>query len=328
MKLTGRSALGLVLWAVVVLLGAFALLRAFHYEDSSARFFGLVAVTWLLLLPAYVVFVVALAVRARLLAALALVLVLAHAGWSAPELRWWATSDPESNFATDAPAQIHVAAANVRFDNTRVEDAAAALRRLDADVLVVEELTPAMADALRSGGGYGNVAEDPREGAFGSGIYSRYPVHDVERYELGGLPALRAGVATPQGDITVVAVHTLQPLRGLSTLRRQLRELDGWVTQALRADRNVVLAGDFNATRQHRAYRRLLDDGLRDAHGEQGRSFSHTWPADRWYPPLVQLDHVLVSARVNVHDAGTAAIPGSDHRAVTTVLDLGRRVEQ
>jgi len=129
-------------------------------------------------------------------------------------------------------------------------------------------------------------------------------------------------VAAPGGPITLVAVHTLQPLADVDVLRRQLRALDELRAALRRDDRQMVLAGDFNATSQHRGFRRLLDHGLRDAHRERGRGRVRTWPDDRWYPPFAALDHVLVSGGIAVEDAGTAGIPGSDHRAVTATLSV------
>jgi endonuclease/exonuclease/phosphatase (EEP) superfamily protein YafD len=48
-----------------------------------------------------------------------------------------------------------------------------------------------------------------------------------------------------------------------------------------------------------------------------------TWPADRRYPPLMRLDHVLGSqAGCVVHQARTMRIPGTDHRGVLAVLEF------
>lgn len=314
MKVGGRDAAVVVAWLVLAPLALFVALRLVGLEDRSARFFALVTFTPVLLAPAWVVLLGGVALRQWLLVAVAAVVVVAHIAWVAPDVRWWSAGQPEA-----AGGAFTLVAANLYLNNADVGKVTAALRRLDADVLVVEELTPPMADAL-GGLRYSAAVEDPRLSAFGSAIYSRFPLSDVQRFHLDDLPALRADVAVPGGPVTVVAVHTLQPLARLHVLRRQLRQLDELAATLRASGREVVLAGDFNATRQHRDFRRLLKHGLRDAHLERGRGRTRTWPADRGVPPFALIDHVLVSKGIAVQDAGTARIPGSDHLAVTATL--------
>ena len=312
---SGTAVLVVVLWLLLAATAGFAALRAIGLEEDSGRFFALVTLTPILLLPAYVVLVAGAVLRRWIVVAIALLVVGAHLAWTAPDLRWWRLDQPR----TEGEA-FTLAAANVRYDNARSEDAVAALRELDADVLVVTELSQAWADALA--GERPHVAADPRPGTFGSGVYSRFPIGDVRRFELVGHPALQVELDAPGGPVTLVAVHTLQPLSDVEVLRRQLRELDELRASLRRDGRQVVFAGDFNATSQHRGFRRLLDHGLRDAHRERGRGRVRTWPEDRWHPPFAALDHVLVSGGIAVEDAGTARIPGSDHRAVTATLSV------
>lgn len=312
---SGTAVLVVVLWLVLAATAGFAALRAIGLEEDSGRFFALVTLTPIVLLPAYVVLVAGALFRRWIVVAIALLVVGAHLAWTAPDLRWWRLDQPR----TEGEA-FTLAAANVRHDNDRSDDAVASLRALDADVLVVTELSPAVADALA--GERPHVAADPRSGAFGSGVYSRFPIGGVRRFELVGHPALQVELDAPGGPVTLVAVHTLQPLSGVEVLRRQLRQLDELRASLRRDGRQIVFAGDFNATSQHRGFRRLLDHGLRDAHRERGRGRVRTWPADRWHPPFAALDHVLVSGGIAVEDAGTAGIPGSDHRAVTAKLSV------
>lgn len=92
-----------------------------------------------------------------------------------------------------------------------------------------------------------------------------------------------------------------------------------------------LLVGDFNATLDHGALRRLLRRGYLDAADEVGAGLTPTWPSGRatalaaFDPPPATIDHVLVErgvavAAVRVHD-----VPGSDHRAVLADLRLTPR---
>lgn len=303
------------MWLLTLPLLVFALLRLTGVADRSPWLFALETLTVWLLLPAYIVLAAAALLRARVLAAAAAVLVAVHVAWTFPDVRWWPTERPQ---ARGRP--FVVAAANVAATNTRAGDATTALGDLDADILVVVEYTPELQEALRERGAladYPHRVEDARRDFFGSAVYSRFPIsgHHIERTD--GLPMLQVVVDVHDTTVTVVAVHTIQPLAGLDTLRRQLSAL-------ARLGRStagpLVLAGDFNATRQHRPFRALLRAGLRDAHAVRGRGAARTWPVGRWLPPFALLDHVVVSSQLSVLDVDEAGIPGSDHRAVVTRL--------
>ena len=100
--------------------------------------------------------------------------------YTAEDLRWWAERKPPWPTA-DA---FVVASVNARATNTSDADAAGAIGRVHADVLVIVEYTPALRAQLERRGvlaRYANRVEDPRDGFFGSAIYSRFPIagHDV-----------------------------------------------------------------------------------------------------------------------------------------------------
>ncbi|MGB0970723.1 MAG: endonuclease/exonuclease/phosphatase family protein, partial [Mycobacterium sp.] len=52
-----------------------------------------------------------------------------------------------------------------------------------------------------------------------------------------------------------------------------------------------------------------------------GAGFAPTYPSNRWFPPVITIDHVLTrnSAAKWVR---TVDIPGSDHRALLTAIQV------
>ena len=95
------------------------------------------------------------------------------------------------------------------------------------------------------------------------------------------------------------------------------------VAGAVRAERlPVLVAGDFNATWGHRAFRRLLGAGLTDAAAARGRPFQMTWRQGRLVPPLTRIDHVLTTDGLAVTAIRTGDGRGSDHRPI--VADIVR----
>jgi len=85
----------------------------------------------------------------------------------------------------------------------------------------------------------------------------------------------------------------------------------------------LVAAGDFNAVREHAPMRRLLEEtGLRDGAAAAGYGWTPTFPSQRRHPPLLSLDHVLISADLGASAVHTQAIEGQEHRALLVVIDL------
>jgi endonuclease/exonuclease/phosphatase (EEP) superfamily protein YafD len=209
-------------------------------------------------------------------------------------------------------------------------DSAAVLRSLQrhrVDVLVVQELTPGTVRDLADA----RVADllpfchlDPRPGSRGVGLWTRWPL--IPQPPVPGLAAAapRASIDPVGGrPVTLTAVHPLAPVDGqehqwrreLALVKSALAEVPG----------PQVVAGDFNATRDHRPFRDLLGAGFLDcADAARIRPWpGFTWPADRRIPPVMRLDHVLVSrSGTAVLEARIVGVPGTDHRGVLAVVEF------
>ena len=81
------------------------------------------------------------------------------------------------------------------------------------------------------------------------------------------------------------------------------------------------MAGDLNATYDMRPFRRLLDEGYRDAAEQAGAGLTRSYPSRPWRRPVIGIDHVLVH-NCEATSAQTVAVPGSDHRGLCRRLDL------
>jgi endonuclease/exonuclease/phosphatase (EEP) superfamily protein YafD len=163
----------------------------------------------------------------------------------------------------------------------------------------------------------------PQDGADnGLAIWSRYPLTDEVNYAGFQLGVLSAELEMP-GTVamTVLAVHLLPPYpypagewsAEISRLRP--------VLAAAHAAGPVLVAGDFNATTDQGQYRHLLENGFVDAADQVGAGYLPTYPTDRWFPPLIAIDHVLGSGLtfLSLH---SVALPGSDHRGLVASFAL------
>ena len=259
---------------------------------------------------------------ALLLAVPALILV----AWQCPPLR----RGPGAGRGTSAPGPVlRVLTLNVKGGAADADAITAAVAALEVDIFVVQELTAGLVRRLALSGLDDVLPQshlDPREGSRGTGIWSRWPLTPLT--PVAGVRAAtpRARIDPPGGlPVTVTAVHPVAPVADQE--HRWQREL-GLIQAALAGTTGPQLAaGDFNATRDHRAFRTLLRSGFVDcADAARQRTWPGlTWPADRRFPPLMRLDHVLASrGGVLVHEARTVRLPGTDHLGVLAVLEFSR----
>ena len=303
-------------WTVAVGLAALVVVRALGAERGTTMAL-LVGALPLTLLPAYALVVVAALWRRRLLTAVALALVAAHLLVVAPGL------GPERVPAAAARApHLRVVVANLFVLNPDPVAAGRALRALDADVVVVPELDARGLRALRRSGlleDLPHVVAELGHRTETVGLLSRLPLDDVSTRPGGGRELPRATVDVGGTQVRLLAEHTLPPLSVLEVLwRARLADLE---TELRGLELPVVVAGDFNADRDHAPFRRLLEAGLRDAHDERGRGLARTFPA---VLPVLHLDHVLVrdgeAAALEVLEVSEVRLPGSDHLTVVAEL--------
>jgi len=202
-----------------------------------------------------------------------------------------------------------------------------AVERHQVDVLVAQELTPGMVHRLADAGldtllRYRHLG--PRPGSSGTGLWARWPLDPLP--PVPGLVAVapRARIEPVDGwPVTVTGVHPRPPVG--PNVRRWQRELAAILSTLADADGQQVVAGDFNASRDHRPFRDLLTAGFLDcADAAQRRPWpGFTWPADRWIPSVMRLDHVLVSRdSAMVRESRVIRVPGTDHRGVLAVIQL------
>jgi len=223
----------------------------------------------------------------------------------------------------DMPPSPHVtlSTANVLVHNDRFRELAQRLLDSTDDILLLQEVTPAHARALeelvRPRIDCHLVAE-PRDDYAGWATLSRHPVRSQGRIDLPSWPISWVVVDHPVMPVRVVNVHVAAPhaTHDQATWELQLSRLTDF------ADRSfpTVLAGDFNATADHRPFRRLLHAGFTDAFDHAGRGWGATWPAHRFAFPLLRLDHVLVDRTMTVTRIDSIELVGSDHRGLRAVL--------
>ncbi|WP_390898929.1 endonuclease/exonuclease/phosphatase family protein [Streptomyces cynarae] len=253
-------------------------------------------------------------------------------------LAWFSKPYGSETEPTGSPLTgLRVLTSNVEFGRG-APSLVPAIHRARPDIVFVEECEHRCSALLERafGGPHGTYpyrrAVDG-SGSDGSVILSRFPLGPAPG--VPGTMGMPGAVADVDGHpVRLQLAHPMPPLPGrLALWRRELGELRAYAAAGHGAP--TVLAGDFNATEDHAAFRRILSAGVRDSARLADHARTPSWPT-RTAPPFgAQIDHVLVSPDFSVGSARFLHIADTDHRALVVDLTLhesgphtGRRTAQ
>jgi endonuclease/exonuclease/phosphatase (EEP) superfamily protein YafD len=223
--------------------------------------------------------------------------------------------------AGDPVDPIRLAAANVYYRNDTDAAAVRDLLALDADVLVVSEVTDGVLEPLTSA--YPYIATDCRDAARCDeevAVASRYPLRGVVRRP-SSRSVLRVLVDAPH-PFVLLAAHLPRPsLRPegptLVSFAEHRTEIDRLLDAARSESAPVVIAGDLNLSDRTSGYRRL-DDEMVDA-ARTGWA-AGTFPFGTIRVLALRIDHLFVTSGWCSDGAATFGVAGSDHRGVAASI--------
>ena len=243
-------------------------------------------------------------------------------------LAWFIEPYGKSSDPTGTPlAEFRVLTSNVRV-GLGTGSLVPVIRRERPDIVFVEECEHHCSATLEHAFGGTDGVYRYRQAVEGSGsngsvILSRFPLKAAPG--VPGTMGMPGAVADVRGHpVRLQLAHPMPPLAGGVPLwRRELGALRAYA--AAGGDTPTVLAGDFNASQDHAAFRRILDTGLHDSARLDDSARTPSWPA-RTSPPLgVQIDHVLVSRDFSANSARFLDIADTDHRALIVDVTLHQR---
>lgn len=304
-----------------VLLAGLALATAGSFFGGLVWWLDLLADFRLhLALSGMVLFAAAQALRQRMDAGLALALVMLNAAILAPHISF----PPEEMVRERA---IKIVSFNVNNHNPDIASTLDFLRRENADIVVLTEVTDTLRDALKQ-------LSDIYPHRFFSPLYVN-PGHNPHRIGMLSKRAwadkgiewsdvssrafavwVRFPAASP--GLTVTGVHLLNNV--LVPVNKQEAEVRGLVSLINRFDGPVVVAGDFNMTPFSARFGNLL---RKTVLSRAGGGLNATWPS-QLTPLGLPIDHILVKGGVGSAVMRTGPRLGSDHLPLVGTFSLNR----
>ena len=312
-----RPGLGGALAGLLLLAALLGLVgRAPMLFDAISAFFVQIAAL------AALVFLWAL-LRRRLAPALIAGATVAVAALGAPE----ALRGPERAAAPGPTRPLTLATANVYYGNEELPALIEALDGIAADILITVETPRALWEApgrLAARYPYRRI-EYQADRSWGVAVWSALPPAAEARPAQGGNPRhvlLPLDLGDGGSPLRVMGLHMDWPVFG-----EQARIHDDFdrFWRAFRPPGPIMIAGDFNAAPWSALVARVeavsgarVVSGLRltwagGVGGKAGRVF---------VPGGLPIDQVLLTDGIGVRAARTAALPGSDHRAVIVETEV------
>ncbi len=224
--------------------------------------------------------------------------------------------------------ELRVVTFNVGDGRASPEALCDALARLDADLVLLQELDHAQAAAIEARGAALAPHRELRPaGRRGKGVLSRFPLSELRHVvEPDGATRLHGVVEAPGGELAFVNVHA----RASVALFGPLTDFDEQLAELARdtpSARPALIAGDFNLGPLSAILAPLERAGFENAFARHGAGLGLSFPTfGRFWglpsPPLVRIDHVFTRG-LDVRSAELGASAGSDHRPLIAVVALG-----
>lgn len=216
---------------------------------------------------------------------------------------------------------VRLLLANVLLSNCAYQRVLELVVAENADVLIFQEVNERWQEALRPiEAAYPHIVRRPREDPYGTVVYSRLPIEQVDVLELGeaGRSTVCLRVMVAGAPVSIVCTHPEQPLLPTGSAHRN-DQLDRVAEIAAGLPHPLVLAGDLNMSMWSPDFQRLCErTGLRSV--RRGIGVLGTWPTA--LPKFLRLpiDHFLVSGDVLVSGCRLGPPIGSDH--LPLIVDL------
>jgi endonuclease/exonuclease/phosphatase (EEP) superfamily protein YafD len=206
---------------------------------------------------------------------------------------------------------------NVHSSNRSSKELLSAIKKTDAEIISLVEMTPSLDEEIRNGlSDHSNIYSLPRDDQFGVSIYSKYPFDVLNVYGHEGIP-LYVKFYLKDFKTTIYLVHLIPPM-WREAWNIQKETLFSMIDD-IHKNKNepYLVVGDFNMTPWSTLYQIFLEQ-LNPLYSTSESYSEGTWPA--FMPQILSLpiDHVFSNRKFIKSIEGAS---GSDHRALVLEVE-------
>lgn len=212
---------------------------------------------------------------------------------------------------------------NVLSQNQQYEQLMKEVRRLNPDVVVMEEITTEWYEALAAvRQEYPYVVETLERSDLGVMVMSKIPLEETELIDFndGRLPSLVTELQVEGQPIRLIATHPLSP-RSKQNFKLRNQQLYAIAQAFSERDQPLMMVGDLNITSFSPIFKRFIREiDLYDS--REGFGVQPSWPARAWRIARISLDHCLLSPDLSVSQRKLGQYVGSDHLPVYVEIEF------
>lgn len=317
----------------LLMLGAGALMALHHWPELQLtnRFTVLatafIPVGILAWVTAGIIFTFAGRRWLKLITLVACAGMLLQVVWARP---YWPRTPP-----VIAGPMITLLTLNLRCDEPALIGLVDIVERVRPDIVVLQDFSQEGWDYLQQTSWMQilpNHAPQPKDQPLAAGddpcgqmVFSTAPVksawsrrieQDVFDVDLPGSPVTVALASLPN-----VVDDVDRWLLGFDELGEAIRSVEQSTVSGAEV-RPLLVVGDFNATREHLPLQRFIaEHDLADASEQAGAGWLPTFPANRRYPPLIAIDHILMSPSLAATEVTAFSVRYGAHRTLVARIN-------
>lgn len=222
----------------------------------------------------------------------------------------------EANNNRQTDVHLRLLEMNVEYTNSRYDQARKLIRESNADLVVIEELTPlwlaALSDVLKD---YQYRVLEPLDNPYGNGVFSKIPVQNSEIGHSGpkNHPTIKVDLLSNGKSLSLIHTHLQGPV---SPANYDQHQADAREAARLLepSNTNAIFCGDMNSSSWCSPLSKVAGDGnMRESCKLPGMQLS--WPTKKRFPyfPILAIDHCFTRGEVKVESCEIGPDFGSDH---------------
>lgn len=241
--------------------------------------------------------------------------------------------------ASGTENEVSILTYNLYFKNKYQRQIINEIKKTDADIVVVQELTSAWDRGLKKEiyQKYKHRKTYVNDGTLGLGIFSKYPIESCEYIGTNPkFPINQIGkILVNDKALVVVNSHLASPAKAVENpdnflfhykanyqLRtKQWKQLEKYLTNNYKGIPQVI-AGDLNTMKIEPLYHEIRHE-WKDLFAKKGWGLSHTFPNVAKIPvPVLTLDYVLYRGNIKPIESEVLKGSSSDHFAVFGKIEM------